>query len=77
MSKAEILAELPKLSPEDLAEIQAKLNELAGRDWVDNGELSEEDKRALNEAITDYEKNPDSVIPWEEVKAQIQAELRS
>jgi len=58
-------------------EIQAKLNELAGRDWVDKGELSEEDRRALHEAITDYEKDPNSGIPWEEVKAQIQAELRS
>ncbi|MGB7158559.1 MAG: hypothetical protein WBD40_10870 [Tepidisphaeraceae bacterium] len=29
MSKAEILAELPRLSPEDRAEVQAKLDELA------------------------------------------------
>ena len=29
MSKAEILAELPKLAPEDRAEIQARLDELS------------------------------------------------
>ena len=77
MNKAEILAELPNLSAEDRAEIRAKLDELAGREWVDDGELSEEDKRALDEAIVEYEKNPNAGTPWEEVKAQIQAELRS
>jgi hypothetical protein len=30
MSKIEIIAELPRLSPEDLADVQAKLYELAG-----------------------------------------------
>ena len=49
MTKAEILAELPKLSAEDRAEVQAKLDELAGNVWLDDGELSEEDKRALDE----------------------------
>ena len=29
MSKAEIIAELPRLSPQDRAEVQAKLDELA------------------------------------------------
>jgi len=30
MSKGEIIAELPRLSPEERAEVQAKLDELAG-----------------------------------------------
>jgi len=77
MTKAEILAELPKLTAEDRAEIQAKLDELAGNVWLDNGELSEEDKRALDEAIADYEKDPDAGSPWEEVESRIRAKLRS
>jgi len=77
MTKAEILTELPNLSVEDRAEIRAKLDELAGREWVDNGELSDEDKRALDEAITEYERDPNAGSPWEEVKARIQAKLRS
>jgi len=39
--------------------------------------LSEEDKRALDEAIAEYEKNPDAGSPWEEVEARIRAKLRS
>jgi putative addiction module component (TIGR02574 family) len=77
MTRAEILAELPKLSVEDRAEIRAKLDELAGDVWLDDGELSEEDKRALDEAIAEYEKNPDAGSPWEEVEARIRAKLRS
>ena len=41
MSKAEIIAELGRLSPDDLADIQAKLDELIGETWNDRGELTE------------------------------------
>ena len=37
MSKVEILAELPKLTAEELAEVQARLDELAGETWLDCG----------------------------------------
>jgi hypothetical protein len=62
MSKAEILAELPKLNPEDLAEVQAKLDELAGESWLDGGELSDADKAALESALSDYRNSPDAVV---------------
>jgi hypothetical protein len=76
MSKTEILAELPKLKPEELAEVQAKLDELAGEVWLDDGELTDSDKTALNASLADYVKNPDAGSPWQEVKARIQAKLR-
>ncbi len=76
MSKTEILAELPKLAPTDLAEIQAKLDELFGEAWIDNGELSDADTAALDAALTDYQQNPDAGSPWEQVKARIQDKLR-
>ena len=75
MGKSEILAELPNLKADELAEIQAKLDELAGETWLD-GELSEGDKSDLDAALADYEKNPEGGSPWEEVKARIGSKLR-
>jgi len=75
MSKAEIIAQLPKLSPEDRAEVQAKLDELAGDAWQDRGELSEADKQSLNTTLAAYEKTPDAGSSWDQAKARIQAKL--
>ncbi len=47
MSKTEILAELPRLSAEELKEVQAKLDELTGQTWQDRGELSAEGRTAF------------------------------
>jgi len=77
MSKTEILAELPNLKPEELAEVQAKLDELAGEQWLDNGELADTDKAALDAALADYAKNPDAGSSWTEVEARLRAKLRS
>jgi putative addiction module component (TIGR02574 family) len=77
MSKAEIIAQLPQLSPEDLAEVQAKLDELAGDAWQARGELSEADKQSLDTALKAYEASPDAGSSWDEVKSRIQAKLRS
>ena len=76
MSKAEIIAELPRLSADERAEVQAKLDELAGDAWQDRGELSDADKQALDAALTAYERSPDAGSPWDEVKARVQAKLR-
>jgi hypothetical protein len=77
MSKTEILAELPKLRPEELAQVQAKVDELSGEAWQDEGELTDADKIALYAALADYKKNPDAGSTWREVEARIQAKLRS
>jgi hypothetical protein len=55
MSKAEIIAELARLSAEDRADVQAKLDELAGDDWLDSGKVSEA-KNALIESSTTVER---------------------
>ncbi len=75
MSKAEILEELPKLSPEDHAEIRAKLDELSGDTWLDDGALTDDEKRLLDERLDECERNPDSFVPWAEAKARILASL--
>ena len=76
MSKAEILAELPKLKTEELAEVQGKLDELAGEQWLDYGELADADKIALDATLADYGKNPDAGGSWTEVEARVHAKLR-
>lgn len=76
MSKAEIIAELARLSPEDLADIQSKLDELAGEAWYGRGELSESDKQALDSEIKAYQNDPNAGRPWDEAKTRIQARLR-
>jgi hypothetical protein len=76
MSKAEILAELPKLRPEELAEVQAKLDELTGEVWSDDAGLSDSDKSALDAALADYQKNPNAGSPWGEVEVRIRSRLR-
>ena len=76
MSKTEILAELPKLKAEELAEIQARLDELFGEVWLDGGELTDADKTALDAALVNYQKNPNAGSSWDEVKSRIQAKLR-
>ena len=75
MSKAEILAELPRLRAEELAEVQAKLDELIGSGWQDRGELSDADKHELDVALADSEKAPDAGDAWKVVKARIEAKL--
>jgi putative addiction module component (TIGR02574 family) len=75
MSKAEIIAELPRLSPEERAEVQAKLDELAGEAWQDRGELSDADRQSLGAALAGYERSPDDGSSWDEVKARVQAKL--
>ena len=76
MSTAEILAELPNLKPEELAEIQTKLDELTGDFWLDDGKLTDEDKTALDAALAKYQKNPDAGSTWKEAEARIRAKLQ-
>lgn len=75
MSKTEILEELPRLTAAELAEVQAKLDELAGNAWQADADLSEQDKSVLDAALADYEKNPTAGSSWDEVKARLQSRL--
>ena len=78
MSTSQILETLPRQTPDERAEIQAKLAELAAEEWQDGGgELSEEDRKALEASLAAYAQAPDAGSSWEEVKARVQARLRS
>lgn len=72
MSKAEILAALPTLTPAERQEILLKLAELDGTVWLDQDDpLTDEDKALIEARMDAYEKNPESAIPWNEFKARV------
>ncbi len=72
MSKAEILAELPSLTPEERYEILVKLNELDGDRWLDKDDpLTEQEKELIQTRLEAHERNPESAIPWEEFKNRL------
>jgi hypothetical protein len=59
MSKAEILVELPKLEAEERRQIYQRLCELQEQDLLSGGEPSDEEKRLLDAALAEYEKDGD------------------
>lgn len=74
MSKAKILAELPRLKSEELAEIQARIEELAvhGPDgWLVDGELTDDEKRLIETRLDDLDQHPGKSIPWAQAEAQL------
>jgi hypothetical protein len=76
MSKTEILEELPKLTSAERYEIRLRLAELDGDDWLDDEDpLTAEQKALIDSRIEAHEKNPETSIPWEEVKARLNRRL--
>ena len=78
MSKAEILAELPKLTPAERQEVRCKLTEIDSEEWLDTNEpLTDTEKALLDARLAAYEKDPDAGSSWEEVEARIRARLKA
>lgn len=75
MSKAEILAELPKLTREERCEVVRRVHEIDGDDWLDEGELSDEEKTLLEARVAEHERNPGAAIPWSEFEARLNQRL--
>lgn len=77
MSKAEILAEIPKLTKEERFEIRVKLAEIDGDGWLDEDDpLTDAEKALLETRLAAYEKDPDAGSSWEEAEARIRARLQ-
>ncbi len=73
MSLAEILDENPRLTRVERQRVAEKLSEFEG-DWIDgDDELTPKEKHLLDSRLADHERDPASAIPWEEVKARLQA----
>lgn len=77
MSKADILAEIEKLSPQDRNDIRLRLAELDNEDWLEADELSDADKRLIESRLDECERQPQSFVSWEEAKAQLKSRSRS
>lgn len=73
MSFHELLAELPSLTAEQRQLLRARLSELEGDGWMDDGELSVEEKRIIEERLAEHERNPEGVIPWAVAEAKLKA----
>ena len=74
MSKAEILDEIPKLTPEEREEIRRKLDEFDGDPWDDTDDpLTSEEKALLDARIEDADAHPETSIPWAEAEARLKA----
>lgn len=69
MSKAEILDELPKLTPAERQEIAIRIQEIGG------DELTEAEKQILDRELVDFEWNPDPGLSWAEVEARIRGSV--
>ena len=78
MSKAEILAELPRLTSAERQEVRLKLAQIDGAEWLDADDpLTDTEKALLDPRLAAYEKNPDAGSSWEEVEARIRARLKT
>jgi len=77
MSKKEIIAELPKLTSDDRKEILDKIWALDGRDWLDGGELTHDERLLIEQRLAEHEKDPEAAIPWEEVEARLRHRFNS
>jgi hypothetical protein len=71
MSKAEILEELPKLSPVERSQLFARLAELHETDLVSNGEPTSTERQALDEALEDFTRDRNAGEPWRDVFRQL------
>lgn len=76
MSFTEVLEELPKLTPEELAEIQSRIEDLAtyGPDgWRTDSDLTEAEKLLIEARLDDLDQHPEKSIPWPEAEARLKA----
>lgn len=75
MSFNEVMAELPKLTPEQRDLLRVRLAELAGEEWMDDGELSPAEKALIEERIAEYLRNPSSGLSLEEIESRLGAKF--
>jgi hypothetical protein len=71
MSKAQILEELPRLSASDRSQIFARLAELQETDLLDGNSPLPAERQALDEALAEFERDPNPGEPWRNVIREI------
>ncbi|HEY4246903.1 MAG TPA: hypothetical protein VGM64_08610 [Lacunisphaera sp.] len=73
MSLKEVMAELPKLTLGERDLLRVRLAELAGEEWMDEGQLSAAEKALIEERVAEHERNPAAAISWEMMEAKLKA----
>jgi len=74
MSKAEILAELPRLRAEERTQVFQRLCELQDDDLLHGVfEPSVEEKHILDQALAEFERDGDAGKPWRQVLRDIRS----
>jgi hypothetical protein len=76
MSKAEILEELPKLSPRERSQLFARLAELHEADLVGVDEPTPAERQALDEALDEFAKDQNPGTPWRDVFRELRQSSR-
>ncbi len=76
MSKADILAELPRLTPAELTEIQCRIDDLAAHapdGWRTDSDLTGAEQQLIEARADDLERHPEKSIPWAEAEGRLEA----
>jgi hypothetical protein len=71
MGKAEILSELPKLEAEDRKQVFERLCQLEEEDLLNGVGPTDQEKKLLDQALLEYERDGDLGIPWRDALRQI------
>ena len=73
MSKAEILAELPKLKAAERTQVFERLCELQEHDLLQGHGPTPEEKRLLDQALAEFERDGQRGEPWRDVLHRLQS----
>jgi putative addiction module component (TIGR02574 family) len=68
MSKAEILAEIPKLTPEERDELRQKLDEF-------DDDLTTEELALIDARMEEHRRDPGSAVPIDDLKSSLRAQF--
>jgi hypothetical protein len=71
MSKAEILAELPKLKAEERTQVFERLCELREDDLIAGAGPTAEERKILDDALAEYQRDGDRGMPWRQALRDI------
>jgi hypothetical protein len=73
MSKADILAELPKLRTEERDQVMRRLCELQEEDIVRGPGPSAAEKKVLDDALAEFERDGNPGTPWRDVLQRLRS----
>ncbi len=76
MSKAEIFAELPRLTAHDRSQLFARLAELHEADLINGDEPTPAERQALDAALAEFERDGNPGEPWRDVIRQVRQSSR-